>query len=180
MNCCNIILRVPLHSSQEEMPACRKVKRVICILLGSKGSYSNKFVDHIGPLITQQEHDAVRHRNKIWWLLMSCQLTAALWRQIAFSSRARLSSGCHQLFIPLSTHSLNHLPTGLMVVVLWTITHTTYLLHTSAHMYAETFRQTHPLNCYLHSFSHSLCPTTPNIWTLSNENKMFVFSQDRG
>lgn len=68
---------------------------------------------------------------------MSCQLTAVLWRQIALRNRGYLSSGCHQLFIPLSlsTQTLHHLPTGLMVVVLWTITHTTHLLHTSAHMY---------------------------------------------
>lgn len=67
----------------------------------------------------------VRRGNKTRWLLMSCQRTAALWRQIApCSGGGCLSSGCHQLFIPLSlsTQTLHHLPTGLMVVVLRTIT----------------------------------------------------------
>lgn len=78
-------------------------------------------------------------RNLTGQLLLSCQLGQDLWRQTAPNCRGCLSSGCHQLFIglSLSTRTLNHLPAGLVVVVL------RRHLHTRAHMQ-------HAFNAHVH------------------------------
>lgn len=55
-----------------------------------------------------------------------------------------------------------------------THTYTHHIYCTRLHTCTETFRQTHPLKCYLHSTSRSLRPLpTANPWTPTNEYKMF-------
>ena len=128
-------------------------------------------------------------RNPTGRLLMSCPLTRVLWRQIALNCRGCLSSGCHQLFIglSLSTRTLNRLSTGLVVVVPRTHTRAHTQTHArthnafNAHVCTQKHSDKHTLlNGYLHSFSHSLCSHPPTPENPSNENKMFLFSQDRG
>lgn len=127
--------------------------------------FRNKLQTHTPPQWSRNtlhckchQQRVVTSRNKMRCLFMSCQLTRS---SLALRKRGCLSSGCHQLFIlSFSTQTLHHLPVGLMVVVLWTITlHTTHLLYTSAHTCTQKHSsQTYTLNCYLHSTPLFLCP----------------------
>lgn len=108
-----------------------------------------------------------------------------LWRQIALNCRGCLSSGCHQLFIglSLSTRTLNHFPTGLVVVVLRRHLHTHAHMHRAfnAHVCTQNHSDKHTLlNGYLHSFSHSLCPHPPTPETPVMKTRCYYSPRTEG
>ncbi len=108
----------------------------MCILLWFKV----RLADRITAVITQ--HAALQmsstlscHKQKPNWTpnnVMSANRSSLATDSSA--KRGCLSSGCHQLFtLSLSVQTRHHLSTGLMAVVLWTITHTAHLRYTCAH-----------------------------------------------
>lgn len=124
-------------------------------------------------------------RNLTGQLLLSCQLGQDLWRQTAPNCRGCLSSGCHQLFIglSLSTRTLNHLPAGLVVVVLRRHLHTrAHMQHAfNAHVCTQNHSDKHTLlNSYLHSFSHSLCPHPPTPETPVMKTRCYYSPRTEG
>ena len=95
---------------------------------------------------------AVTSTNRAGRSLMSRQLTADLWRQIALRNRGCLSSGCHQLFVLSFSAASPHRAKRRQVPRI--TTHATHL---------HLCSQTHTLNCYLHLVLHLLQPSPPTL-----------------
>lgn len=113
------------------MPACRRVTQT-CI-------YRSWFRCITAACCSEKchEREAVRRRSKTRWLLMSCQITAVLWQQMGTEGDVGHLDVISILFLRPCPHrrQMHHLSSELMAVVLWTVTRTVHLLHTSAHMH---------------------------------------------